>query len=62
MKCTFFGHRNAPKEILPKLEDILKELIEKEGVNEFLVGNQGAFDSMVAEKLIELKKVYPIEI
>ncbi len=60
MTCTFFGHRNAPKEVMIKLNEIIIDLIENERVSNFLVGNQGAFDSMVIRKLIELKEVYPI--
>ena len=59
MTVTFFGHRDAPEDILPRLKEIIAGLIEKEGTISFLVGNEGAFDSMVSRSLIELSEVYP---
>ena len=58
MICTFFGHRECPKDIEAKLEQTIKELIEKENVDMFYVGNQGGFDSMVRKSLTLLKKQY----
>lgn len=60
MICTFFGHRNIPKEVSLELRRILVDLIERKGVTEFLVGNQGSFDSMVKHELRSLKVTYPI--
>lgn len=57
--CTFFGHRNCPSSIKPKLHDVLKNLIEKEHVDLFYVGNHGAFDAMVRIQLRELEQIYP---
>lgn len=59
MTCTFFGHRECPKDIEAKLEKAITELIEKENVDLFYVGNQGGFDSLVKRKLSILKKQYP---
>ncbi len=59
--CTFFGHRNTPKEIEPKLRLILIDLIENKNVVRFYVGNQGSFDYMVKRCLIELKEIYSID-
>ena len=61
MICTFFGHRNTPKEASVELRRILVDLIESKGVTEFLVGNQGAFDRMVRHELRRLKGIYPIK-
>ncbi len=60
MICTFIGHRNAPNEIKPTLKQVLVNLIEKENVNKFYVGNHGNFDCMVKDILKELKQIYPI--
>lgn len=60
MTCTFFGHRNTPKEVSAELRRILVDLIERRGVTEFLVGSQGAFDSIVKRELRSLKESYPI--
>ena len=60
--CTFFGHRDAPGEIRPKLHDVLFDLIENEGVARFYVGNQGNFDAMVYGVLGELQKTHDIRV
>lgn len=56
--CTFFGHRYVADDIDEKLRDILIDLIEKKGVNNFYVGNHGNFDTLVKSTLISLKKDY----
>ena len=62
MTCTFFGHRNSPREVIPELKRILLDLIENKGVKRFFVGNHGNFDRMVRKQLTELKKEYPINV
>lgn len=57
--CTFFGHKNAPAKIQPMLEKKIIDLIENYGVNKFLVGNQGKFDSIVRKTLKNIKIKYP---
>ena len=59
MICSFFGHKDTPSSVYPKLMDTLKALITNRGVTSFMVGNQGGFDSMVLKALRELKQVYP---
>ena len=59
MKCTFFGHRNTSSEIMPKLCEVLTDLIENKNVDTFYVGNQGNFDSSVKKALKILKMSYP---
>jgi hypothetical protein len=56
--CTFFGHRDCPETIKPKLRETLIELIEHNGVDLLYVGNQGAFDAMVRSVLRELALEY----
>ncbi len=58
MICTFFGHRDTPKEIEPILRSTLVDLIENKGVDRFYVGNNGSFDFMVRKTLINLKQIY----
>lgn len=53
MICTFFGHRDAPLSIEKELEKIILSLIS-EGVDEFLVGNNGSFDLLVQGVLRKL--------
>ena len=57
--CTFFGHRDCPDTIKPKLKEVLIELIMEQNVNAFYVGNQGRFDTLVRSILRELKEEYP---
>ena len=57
--CTFFGHRDCPETIKPKLRDTLVDLIANHGVNLFYVGHQGRFDALVRSVLRELKSEYP---
>ena len=57
--CTFFGHRDCPSSIRPRLRDTLVDLIENHAVDMFYVGRQGAFDAMVRSVLMELILEYP---
>ena len=57
--CTFFGHRDCPNSIKPKLREVLIDLIENHAVNMFYVGQQGAFDGIVRSVLKELVLLYP---
>ncbi len=57
--CTFFGHRDCPASVMPKLRTVLVDLIEHHGVEQFYVGRQGNFDTMVRAVLRELAKTHP---
>ena len=59
MTCSFFGHKDTPQSVYPKLLDAVEDLIVNRDVSSFMVGNQGEFDSMVLKALRELKTVYP---
>lgn len=61
MVCTFFGHRTCPQEIESILRSQIINLIEKNSVNKFYVGNQGEFDFLVHKILKELVQTYDIE-
>ena len=58
---TFFGHRDAPKEIEPTLKSALTDLIENKNATVFYVGNHGNFDAMVRRQLEDLSKTYPVK-
>ena len=60
MVCTFFGHKDTPKNIEPTLRATLVDLIENHGTNMFYVGNNGSFDAMVRRQLEDLSRTYPI--
>ncbi len=57
--CTFFGHRDCPDAVEPKLTEVLTDLIINYNVDMFYVGNQGRFDAIVRRVLRELKQEYP---
>jgi uncharacterized phage-like protein YoqJ len=57
--CTFFGHRDSPGSIKPRLREALVDLITNQSVDMFYVGHQGQFDAMVRSTLQELKREYP---
>ena len=57
--CTFFGHRDCPETIKPKIHAAVVDLIENHGVTMFYVGNQGNFDRMVRSVLKETTTAYP---
>lgn len=57
--CTFFGHRDCPDSIRPKLRTVLSDLIENHHVDTFYVGRQGNFDALVHSVLRELAIQYP---
>ena len=57
--CTFFGHRDCPETIKPKLRSAIIDLIENHNVDMFYVGNHGQFDAMVRSALKKLKQEYP---
>lgn len=57
--CTFFGHRNCPMSVKPKLRAVLVELIERNGIDTFYVGHQGCFDDLALAVLRELTETHP---
>ncbi len=56
--CTFFGHKDCPGDIAPKLREKLICLIDH-GVDLFYVGHQGQFDALVRATLWKLSVIYP---
>ena len=58
MVCTFFGHRDSPNNMEQELYCVLRKLVERCGVDEFLVGNHGNYDRMVLSVLKRLKEEY----
>lgn len=59
MTCTFFGHRQFEDRFIPKLRNVIEDLILNYKVKNFYVGNHGNFDIAVKKLLIDFKKVYP---
>ena len=57
--CTFFGHRDCPEMIRPKLRSTLKNLITECNMDMFYVGDKGRFDALVHSVLRELQDEYP---
>jgi len=58
-KCFFTGHRDTPGTVRPLLLEAINRHIVEYGVTEFYVGGHGAFDSMAAGVLAEMKRKYP---
>lgn len=56
--CCFFGHRNAPSEIIPILKEEIENLIVINGVTEFFVGGHGDFDQYSRSAVKSIKKKY----
>ena len=59
MVCSFFGHKDAPESLYPKIRTIIEHLIVQHNVDGFMVGNQGRFDTLVLKALRELKPNHP---
>ncbi len=57
--CTFFGHRDAPDSVRPALHKVMTELVEKQDVDTFYVGQEGRFDAMVRAEWKVLAAAYP---
>lgn len=59
MVCCFFGHHDTSVTVKTDLLECIKNLVENEGADSFLVGNHGSFDGMVLSALREVKAAYP---
>lgn len=57
--CFFTGHRETMGEIYPQLEAAIEQHITQFGVREFIVGNYGGFDRVVARALVAAKAQHP---
>lgn len=61
--CCFTGHRDMSardfRELPEKLDKLVAELVENEGVTDFRAGGARGFDSLAAIAVIKLKKTYP---
>ena len=58
--CAVFGNSMFNyKQDLDRLEKIICNLIENEGVTEFWTGGRGDFDRLCAKTVYELKEKYP---
>jgi hypothetical protein len=54
MTCTFFGHRDTPYIVFEQLKTSIINMIEKNNVERFYVGNNGNFDIMAQKALEEI--------
>ncbi|MBR3795397.1 MAG: hypothetical protein IKK34_05145 [Clostridia bacterium] len=57
--CAFFGHRNIPNGLEPRLRELVERAIVQYGVTEFWNGCYGGFDDLAASVVISLKARYP---
>lgn len=58
MVVSFFGHRDCPTCVKSFLKRLLEDLILDHQANLFYIGNQGAFDCIVRQCLLDLKGKY----
>ena len=60
-RCCFAGHSKIYQtdDLLDDIKVLLKELITKENVREFWVGNYGKFDKLSSRAVMSLKNIYP---
>ena len=57
--CFLFGHADTPQSILPAIEDAVEKHYSKYGIQHFYVGNRGAFDSLAAKAVRNVKERHP---
>ena len=57
--CTFFGHRDVSDNIKPQLTNVVRRLIEQDGVTKFYIGNHGNFDRLAKRVVQQLAEEYP---
>lgn len=57
--CAFFGHREIPYDLAPRLREQIERAIKEFGVDEFWVGGYGDFDKLAANTVLSLKMPYP---
>ena len=57
--CFFIGHREASEDLFPALSETVERHITDYGVEEFIVGNYGAFDRMAARAVMIAKNRHP---
>ena len=57
--CFFVGHRDAGNELLARIQAAVENLILREGVTDFYVGNRGNFDRMAGASVRKLMETYP---
>lgn len=56
--CFMFGHRDAPASVLSEIERAVEKHHLEYGIDEFVVGNHGAFDRMAAQAVRAAQKKY----
>ena len=57
--CFLFGHRNAPLDLTPKIEQAMEDQILQHGITQFIVGHYGNFDRMVIAAGRNIKSRHP---
>ena len=56
--CFLFGHADCPDHVLPKLEKSIETAVSN-GVQNFYVGNRGAFDRLATTAVKRIKQKHP---
>lgn len=64
-KCCFLGAQidnSLKKEVFEKISEETKKLIQNENVSVFYFGMEQGLELLLAEKILELKKEYPLTV
>ena len=59
--CAFFGHRNIPDDLEPRLRETIRQAIEDYGITEFWNGGYGGFDRLAERVVASLKPESPYQ-
>jgi uncharacterized phage-like protein YoqJ len=57
--CCFFGHREVYEDVSATLYNKVCRMIVENGVDTFLVGGHGRFDSIATSVVNKIKKTFP---
>ena len=56
--CFLFGNSSAPYDVIPQIEQAAQRHYLEYGINTFIVGSRGNFDSYAATAIKTLKQTY----
>lgn len=59
-RCFCVGYRETPESVLPFLEQVVEDMVVRQGVTEFVVGHYGNFDRLVCKAVGKIKSKYPM--
>lgn len=60
--CFLLGNRDAPADLLPRMEETIERIVLDQNITLFIVGNRGAFDLMAASAVKRIKKYCGVQL